>query len=173
MEAGKLGDDKATSGVDSHAKETAPRRKPLVIVTCENLKARKYDEATSDVDSSREIRSKIFNEGYSETIVDLMNTYEDIWKKELESDEIKNKSFRETCREELGNIKSDEFHKDKDAMVQSKKATGERLARTLSCIGVLIMVCTYSLKLAIYGVNPARMECWFVGLINFDDYGNN
>ncbi|KAI4483877.1 hypothetical protein M0802_013243 [Mischocyttarus mexicanus] len=35
------------------------------------------------------------------------------------------------------------------------------------------MMCTYSLKLATYGISPARMGCWFVGLIDIDDYENN
>ncbi|KAI4484928.1 hypothetical protein M0802_012948 [Mischocyttarus mexicanus] len=47
---------------------------------------------------------------------------------------------------------------DEDATVKSKKAAGERLARSLSCVGVLIMVCTYSLMSMVYWVGPARME---------------
>ncbi|KAI4477021.1 hypothetical protein M0802_014787, partial [Mischocyttarus mexicanus] len=41
---------------------------------------------------------------------------------------------------------------DEDATVKSKKVAGERLARSLSCVGVLIMVCTYSLMSMVYWV---------------------
>ncbi|KAI4473682.1 hypothetical protein M0802_015987 [Mischocyttarus mexicanus] len=104
MEAEKLEDGKATSGVDSHTNETAPGKKPLIIATCEDLATKKYDE-----DSFREVGIENFYDEYNETIVDLMNTYEDLWKRELEIDEGKNKSFIEACRE-LGSIESDEFH---------------------------------------------------------------
>ncbi|KAI4475621.1 hypothetical protein M0802_015092 [Mischocyttarus mexicanus] len=104
MEAEKLEDGKAASGVDSHTNETAPGKKPLVIVTCEGLATKKNNE-----DSFREIEIENFNEEYNDTIIDLMNTYENLWEKELEIDEEKSKSFIEACRE-LGNIESDEVH---------------------------------------------------------------
>ncbi|KAI4473038.1 hypothetical protein M0802_016355 [Mischocyttarus mexicanus] len=106
MEAEKLEDGKATSGVDSHTNETAPGKKPLIIATCEDLATKKYDE-----DSFREVGIENFYDEYNETVVDLMNTYEDLWKRELEIDEEKNKSFIEACRE-LGSIESDEFHEE-------------------------------------------------------------
>ncbi|KAI4472232.1 hypothetical protein M0802_017030 [Mischocyttarus mexicanus] len=104
MEAEKLEDGKAASGVDSHTNETAPGKKPLVIVTCEGLATKKNNE-----DSFRKVEIEIFNEGYNDTIIDLMNTYENLWEKELEIDEEKGKSLIEACRE-LGNIESDEVH---------------------------------------------------------------
>ncbi|KAI4477024.1 hypothetical protein M0802_014790 [Mischocyttarus mexicanus] len=104
MKAEKLEDGKAASGVDSHTNETAPRKKPLVIVTCEYLATKKNNE-----DSFREIEIENFNEEYNDTIIDLMNTYENLWEKELEIDEEKSKSFIEACRE-LGNIENDEVH---------------------------------------------------------------
>ncbi|KAI4487107.1 hypothetical protein M0802_012021 [Mischocyttarus mexicanus] len=49
---------------------------------------------------------------------------------------------------------------DEDATVKSKKAAGERLARSLSCVGVLIMVCTYSLMSMVYWVVLLGWKGW-------------
>ncbi|KAI4485564.1 hypothetical protein M0802_012728 [Mischocyttarus mexicanus] len=65
------------------------------------------------------------------------------------------------------------FTSDKDATVKCKKVVCKRLARLLSCIGILNIMCTYLLKLATYGISPDQMRCWFVGLIDFNDYKNN
>ncbi|KAI4472323.1 hypothetical protein M0802_016939 [Mischocyttarus mexicanus] len=49
---------------------------------------------------------------------------------------------------------------DEDATVKSKKAAGKRLARSLSCVGVLIMVCTYSLMSMVYWVVLLGWKGW-------------